>query len=681
MFLDESKESLLNSTYGCILIVTVTKAEALAILEVFIGKDVNSWKRIIVGKKIYYDLGRIEDTPIFMVQSEMGIATPSGSLLTIQRAIQDLQPQAVIMCGIGFGLHPERQQLGDILISKQLHYYEPSKIDDSKGFLDRGDRVMASERLLDRFRSGDITWQGEKTHFGIVLSGEKLVNSELYLDWLRKNEPEAIGGEMEGAGLYAAARDAKVDWILVKAICDWADGKKNDDFQSLAAHNAANFVLHVLNLGGWSIRNEKNHRTLILDLSDVSSILDLSPSSVEKLIVSEKLPALKDRHGDYKISVKELNTYIRDQRNVAREEDHTDGELKATHEDDSNRNLSDIQSPFWQRRMSRRQFLTGSLSLVLGFMVGNLMNGLEIPQALIYEGFADEIKQHRDTLIMTPNRRKIIQDLIGGFRSDFSWSANLARFVEKYDLREFKKSNTVRASIAIGSVLGVSESDWLLKAIYTDQLPGPVQIDSDILVVGSPVSDPVAKLNLEYVGTSKADLKRIANPMIDLPITYTIRLNENKQSNLTVRRYLAGEEVSSGNSSIELDGKILEPPQTDSSNWLKTDYLLLTRMPNILSKKAFVNGSEVLIVGGVHGVGTEGIKMLLESDDLLASISEQLGNSRYFQILLPVIDIDHGVVDGFRHSTAVKLGKPVVRKIEIDADKLFSRWLLAGKDG
>jgi hypothetical protein len=38
---------------------------------------------------------------------------------------------------------------------------------------------------------------------------------------------------------------------LVKAICDWADGTKNDNVQSQAARNAAQFVLHVLQLGGW----------------------------------------------------------------------------------------------------------------------------------------------------------------------------------------------------------------------------------------------------------------------------------------------------------------------------------------------------------------------------------------------------------------------------------------------
>jgi hypothetical protein len=84
-----------------------------------------------------------------------------------------------------------------------------------------------------------------------MLSGEKLVDHIDFRAQLRRFEPEAIGGEMEGAGLYVACQSKKVDWILVKAICDWADGKKDKDKharQQTAATNAARFVLHALQL-------------------------------------------------------------------------------------------------------------------------------------------------------------------------------------------------------------------------------------------------------------------------------------------------------------------------------------------------------------------------------------------------------------------------------------------------
>jgi nucleoside phosphorylase/cellulose biosynthesis protein BcsQ len=238
---------------GSILIVTVTKVEAQAVLDLFSRVAGEKWTRQSIGDKTYYNLGVHGGAPVFMVQSEMGTATPGGTLLTVRQAIQNLRPQAVIICGIAFGLRPGKQQLGDILVAKQLQYYEPQKVDLQRGQIPRGDRVTVSERLLDRFRSGDNDWQGAPTHFGLVLSGEKLVNDPAFRDLLLKAEPEAIGGEMEGTGLYAAAYDAKVDWIMVKAICDWADGSKNpDDSRSVAARNAAQFVLHVLQQGGWA---------------------------------------------------------------------------------------------------------------------------------------------------------------------------------------------------------------------------------------------------------------------------------------------------------------------------------------------------------------------------------------------------------------------------------------------
>ena len=46
---------------------------------------------------------------------------------------------------------------------------------------------------------------------------------------------------------------ARIDWILVKAICDWADGNKaceKDKRQEEAARNAARFTLHVIQQGG-----------------------------------------------------------------------------------------------------------------------------------------------------------------------------------------------------------------------------------------------------------------------------------------------------------------------------------------------------------------------------------------------------------------------------------------------
>ncbi len=243
-----------------ILLVTVTETEAKAVLSTFAQATGQPWKRQHIGGKTYYALGRIAGVEVYMVQSEMGTATPGGALMTVRQAAEDLQPIAAIMVGIAFGMRPDKQKMGDILVSRQLMAYEPGKIKSKQPFIPRGDRVTASTALLDKFRSGCLDWMGAAVWFGLILTGEKLVSALEFRQRLLKLEPEAIGGEMEAGGLYVAAQDAGIDWIMVKAICDWGDSSKVDDAQPLAAQNAASFVLHVLQLGGWEQFSQKAGR-------------------------------------------------------------------------------------------------------------------------------------------------------------------------------------------------------------------------------------------------------------------------------------------------------------------------------------------------------------------------------------------------------------------------------------
>jgi len=240
-----------------VLLVTVTDVEARTVYGLVKQKFNREPQARYIGPKTYYDLGTIGGARTFMVRSEMGAGGASGSLATVTEAISELSPSAVIMVGIAFGVDPEKQSLGDVLVSKQLVEYDLQRVGtDRKGKVDiipRGDRVSASPRLLDRFRDGELTWDVAKVWFGVMLSVQKQVNNIVERNGLRQFEREAIGGEMEGAGLYAAAELKRVDWILAKAICDWADGNKSEDKkqrQQQAAQNAAGFVFHILERGG-----------------------------------------------------------------------------------------------------------------------------------------------------------------------------------------------------------------------------------------------------------------------------------------------------------------------------------------------------------------------------------------------------------------------------------------------
>jgi nucleoside phosphorylase len=234
-----------------VLLVTVTEVETMAVRGLFSEKH-----KHFIQDKTYYNFGEVGGAKVFLVQSEMGAGGQGGAIRTIERGIAILSPSAVIMVGIAFGSDPAKQQIGDILISQQILDYELQRVGSGSNgelaIIPRGDKAAASPRLLNRFRDGAMEWKKAnelaRVQFGLILSGAKLVDNQDFRKQLRALGPEAIGGEMEGA-----AQGNKVDWILVKAICDWADGNKGDNeqaYQELAATNAARFVIHVIKQGG-----------------------------------------------------------------------------------------------------------------------------------------------------------------------------------------------------------------------------------------------------------------------------------------------------------------------------------------------------------------------------------------------------------------------------------------------
>ena len=239
-----------------VLLVAVTDVEVRAILACC-----QDPKLCFIQERAYHDLGIIGGARIFLVQSEMGSDGQGGSRFTVQEGILALSPTAVIMVGIAYGLDEEKQQIGDILVSRQLVAYDHQRVGSNPAgeqmLQIRGDRISAPVWLLDRFKAGLQTWQEPpQVYFGLILSGGKLVANQNYRDQLFQIEREAIGGEMEGVGLYEAAHRHHVGWILVKAISDWGDSNKHLDKaerQQQAAANSARFTIHVLNQGGFHV--------------------------------------------------------------------------------------------------------------------------------------------------------------------------------------------------------------------------------------------------------------------------------------------------------------------------------------------------------------------------------------------------------------------------------------------
>ncbi|MCB0208828.1 MAG: response regulator [Anaerolineae bacterium] len=235
-----------------VVIITATEVELKAVLHLL--TPLSRRKQILgvySGPETYY-LGKFGAHNAVVTKCRMGSIGEGSVILATEQAQRLWQPKAIVMTGIAFGKSPGNQKLADVLIASQIISYEQQRV-GSDGIIQRGSIPPSNTTLLNRFENirgwtfSRPDGKACKIHIGPVLSGEKLIDKPEFKANLFNQFPQAIGGEMEGAGLVAASGRVGTAWILVKSICDWGDGKKHKQHQPLAAAAAASLVHHVLN--------------------------------------------------------------------------------------------------------------------------------------------------------------------------------------------------------------------------------------------------------------------------------------------------------------------------------------------------------------------------------------------------------------------------------------------------
>ncbi len=215
-----------------------------------------------------------------------------ASQVTCSTAIADFDPALIVMIGIAYGrddrpsgeeLYPNlpHQQIGDVLISYAIQpysYLKPSE--DTAGntlVLDRNEKIQPGNIIRNQFSTfatnEDFPYH---VYLGTILSGNWLVNNKTYKEWLidtfekDKKKKTIVGGEMEMAGVGAACRSVdQHEWIMVKAICDWAYSKEEhkEEYQIKAAENATDFCYRYFsgryaeNFRGVRVFKEKRDNT------------------------------------------------------------------------------------------------------------------------------------------------------------------------------------------------------------------------------------------------------------------------------------------------------------------------------------------------------------------------------------------------------------------------------------
>lgn len=214
-----------------------------------------------VGENLAYEIGIFGKYLAAHVFCEnQGSVKEGASILTIQEAMKEVEPKACVMIGIAYGANKEEQAIGDVLISECVQPVDSIRVSTDKNGKkyeeNRNDIEEPGRAIRNQFINFDFDNRKYNVWHGTMLSGEKLIDNEQYKRELierfsvcKGTNKRIIGGEMEGVGMASTlSRSGNPNWIIVKGICDWADGNKKENKkvrQALAAKNAVDFCERI----------------------------------------------------------------------------------------------------------------------------------------------------------------------------------------------------------------------------------------------------------------------------------------------------------------------------------------------------------------------------------------------------------------------------------------------------
>lgn len=193
----------------------------------------------------------------------LGAMGNASAAQAAQRAIGIWNPTQIISVGITGGARGagDDLRLGDVLVPDQVVGYEHAKMRPDRSQI-RYESYRPSHEMLTAARSvspaewalsivaprpdGDSGRTLPRVHVGPIFSGEKVVADATTISGLRRDWPKALGVEMEGLGVAIASYRGGPGFLLVKAVCDFADPAKEDSWHLYAAEAAARFAVAVL---------------------------------------------------------------------------------------------------------------------------------------------------------------------------------------------------------------------------------------------------------------------------------------------------------------------------------------------------------------------------------------------------------------------------------------------------
>lgn len=214
------------------------------------------------GMRTYYQ-GKLFDQDVILVFSRWGKV---ASATTVTQLINDFDVDEILFTGVAGGIE-NKIKIGDIVIGKGLYQHDMDaspllpkfeipllgkssfQTDNSrtenlysaaKNFITQIDTYV-SEQVLDTFNIDQ-----PEVHLGDIASGDQFISDGSHRDAIKKELPDVICVEMEGAAVAQVCFEYNVPFVIIRTISDNSNNNSHLDFPKFAKEIASEYALGVI---------------------------------------------------------------------------------------------------------------------------------------------------------------------------------------------------------------------------------------------------------------------------------------------------------------------------------------------------------------------------------------------------------------------------------------------------
>ncbi|MFZ9334547.1 MAG: 5'-methylthioadenosine/adenosylhomocysteine nucleosidase [Burkholderiaceae bacterium] len=222
-------------------IVAALHEELAAVLDLLPDER----KTVVAGREFW--VGHLHGHEVVAVLSRIGkVAAATTATLLIER----FQASRIVFTGVAGGLG-EGVRVGDVVVARQfaqhdmdasplfprheVPLYGLTRFATDAALSDELARAAAAvladaPRTLGEDTVREFNLHSPALHQGLVLSGDRFVATATESDALRRDWPDALAVEMEGAAIAQVCFDAGVPFAAVRTVSDRADDAAHVDF-------------------------------------------------------------------------------------------------------------------------------------------------------------------------------------------------------------------------------------------------------------------------------------------------------------------------------------------------------------------------------------------------------------------------------------------------------------------